>query len=91
MAKFHWEPSRLELAAMVGSVFEHDGVGAAAVHALLEAFPRQPLDFFGAIRNRLYDGVRYYSIVTAMNKLRIVMLRFGTGRQRMVLERETNP
>jgi hypothetical protein len=40
----------------VGTLFADDGVTAAEVETLLDAFPAQPLDFFGALRNRLYDG-----------------------------------
>lgn len=56
MHKFCWHPTRADLAHMVGTLFADDGVTATEVEALLDAFPQQPLDFFGALRNRLYDS-----------------------------------
>jgi hypothetical protein len=42
-------------------IFQHDNVDRADVERLVDAFPGQSIDFFGAIRARVYDdkvGVR---------------------------------
>jgi hypothetical protein len=55
MDKFFFEPTREEMAAALCPLFS-PGLAEADVDALLAAFPRQPLDFFGALRSRLADG-----------------------------------
>lgn len=55
MDKFFYEPDRGEMAQMIGALFAPQ-LDAAAVGALLDAFPAQPLDFFAAIRSRLVDS-----------------------------------
>lgn len=51
MEKFYWEPLPQERAAVVDGIFEGAGLGAQ----LVERFPEQSIDFFGAIKSRLYD------------------------------------
>ena len=57
MALFYWQPDREELCAMVHAMYRDDGLSPAEVQMLLAAFPGQPLDFFGALRARRFDGV----------------------------------
>ena len=58
MDKLYWEPTRAEMAGMLAHAFAPD-LSRADVEALLAAFPRQPMDFFGAVKARLADaGVR---------------------------------
>ncbi|GFR50488.1 hypothetical protein Agub_g12752, partial [Astrephomene gubernaculifera] len=56
MDKFYWRPSRGDLVAILAHMFKEDGVGEGEVRALLDRFPRQPLDFFGALRASVYDN-----------------------------------
>ena len=36
-------------------IFQHDNVDRADVEKLVDAFPGQSIDFFGALRARVYD------------------------------------
>ena len=40
---------------MCMGIFQHDNVDRADVEKLVDAFPGQSIDFFGAIRARVYD------------------------------------
>ncbi|KAL4442508.1 hypothetical protein ABPG77_005092 [Micractinium sp. CCAP 211/92] len=54
MDKFYYEPTRGEMAAALRALFEPE-LDAAGVEALLDAFPSQPMDFFGAVKSRMAD------------------------------------
>jgi hypothetical protein len=83
-----------DAAARGGGVGQHGGGGvhAGARRAL---GPRGRARVHAAAPRRLPRARRMRRAatrcVTAMRKLRIVTLRFGTARQKMVLERWTNP
>jgi hypothetical protein len=36
-------------------IFQHDAVDRSEVETLVDAFPGQSIDFFGALRARVYD------------------------------------
>jgi hypothetical protein len=55
MDKFYFEPSRDEMASALCALFAPQ-LGPTDVDALLDAFPQQPMDFFGSIKARLVDG-----------------------------------
>jgi ribulose bisphosphate carboxylase small subunit len=55
MEKFYWEPSLADRLGIIGGIFAVDGVSSETVKQLLEVFPNQAIDFFGALRSRLYD------------------------------------
>lgn len=55
MEKFYWEPSREDRIGIVGGIFEEDGLSRKQVEHLVETFPDQSIDFFGALRSRIYD------------------------------------
>ncbi|MGG6269595.1 AAA family ATPase [Leptolyngbya sp. AN03gr2] len=55
MDKFFWEPDRADRIGIVGGIFEIDQVPKSDVEKLVEQFPNQAIDFFGALRSRLYD------------------------------------
>jgi ribulose bisphosphate carboxylase small subunit len=55
MEKFYWEPDRSDRIGIVGGIFAVDGLPQTDVEALVNAFPHQAIDFFGALRSRLYD------------------------------------
>ena len=40
---------------MCMGIFQHDNVDRADVETLVDAFPGQSIDFFGALRARVYD------------------------------------
>lgn len=55
MEKFYWEPSRDDKIGIVGGIFSEDGLSQIDVVKLVDTFVGQSVDFFGALRSRLYD------------------------------------
>ena len=47
-----WSPQQT---ALLRSSLQHDNVSRADVETLVDAFPGQSIDFFGALRARVYD------------------------------------
>ncbi len=61
MEKFYWEPTRSDRVGIVSGIFEADRVDSRDVEQLVDHFSHQSIDFFGALRSRLYDEqVRYF-------------------------------
>eukprot|EP00200_Dunaliella_tertiolecta_P000768 CAMPEP_0202366694 /NCGR_PEP_ID=MMETSP1126-20121109/17204_1 /ASSEMBLY_ACC=CAM_ASM_000457 /TAXON_ID=3047 /ORGANISM="Dunaliella tertiolecta, Strain CCMP1320" /LENGTH=430 /DNA_ID=CAMNT_0048961797 /DNA_START=197 /DNA_END=1489 /DNA_ORIENTATION=- len=54
--KFMWKPSIDDLVNIVHSMYQDDGLSMDDVYALIKRFPKQPLDFFGALRASQYDN-----------------------------------
>jgi len=52
MVKFYWEPDREDRIGIVGGIFAEDGL---EIEQLVDAFPKQAIDFFSALRSRLWD------------------------------------
>ena len=40
---------------MCMGIFQHDGVNRQSVETIVDTFPGQSIDFFGAMRARVYD------------------------------------
>jgi ribulose bisphosphate carboxylase small subunit len=55
MEKFYWEPNRDDQIGIVGGIFAPDGLSQADVVTLVDTFPTQAIDFFGAVRSQIYD------------------------------------
>jgi ribulose bisphosphate carboxylase small subunit len=55
MDKFYWEPSREDRIGIVAGIFQVDQVAHRDIEAFVDTFPTQAIDFFGAVRSRLYD------------------------------------
>jgi ribulose bisphosphate carboxylase small subunit len=55
MDKFYWEPSHDDRIGVVMGIFEEDRLPASDVEKLVNTFPQQSIDFFGALRSRVYD------------------------------------
>jgi ribulose bisphosphate carboxylase small subunit len=55
MEKFFWEPSRDDRIGIVSGIFEADEVERRNIEKLVDTFPEQSIDFYGAVRSRLYD------------------------------------
>jgi hypothetical protein len=56
MSKFFWSPDRTDMEEMLATLYRDDAVSRADVRVLLDAFPNQTLDFFGALRARQHDA-----------------------------------
>ena len=55
MEKFYWEPNRDDRIGIVGGIFEPDRLSHGDVERLVDTFPGQAIDFYGALRSRIYD------------------------------------
>lgn len=55
MDKFFWEPDRSDRIGIVAGIFQVDEVAHADVEKLVDTFSDQAIDFYGALRSRLYD------------------------------------
>ena len=55
MEKFYWQPDRDDRIGIVGGIFEPDNLGQPAINQLVDTFSTQAIDFFGALRARIYD------------------------------------
>lgn len=55
MDKFYWEPDRADRIGIVSGIFQVDQVAQQDIAALVDTFPNQAIDFYGALRSRLYD------------------------------------
>jgi ribulose bisphosphate carboxylase small subunit len=55
MEKFYWEPNRDDKVGIVGGIFAEDGLSPREIEQLVDTFPNQSIDFFSALRSRIYD------------------------------------
>lgn len=55
MEKFYWEPDRDDKVGIVGGIFGADAVQRSDIEKLVDRFADQSIDFFSALRARLYD------------------------------------
>ena len=55
MDKFYWEPSIADRIGIVAGIYAEDRLAQADVERLVKRFEQQSIDFFGALRSRLYD------------------------------------
>ncbi|AQK48231.1 hypothetical protein Zm00014a_013068 [Zea mays] len=55
MEKFYWAPTREDRIGVCKGIFRTDGVDEEHVVQLVDTFPGQSIDFFGALRARVYD------------------------------------
>jgi ribulose bisphosphate carboxylase small subunit len=55
MDKFYWEPDRDDKVGIVEGIFEPDGLSRRQVEQFVDTFPNQSIDFYSALRSRIYD------------------------------------
>ncbi|MBD2105517.1 ribulose bisphosphate carboxylase small subunit [Nodosilinea sp. FACHB-13] len=55
MDKFYWQPDRDDRIGIVGGIFEPDGLSSQDITLLVDTFPTQAIDFFGAVRAQIYN------------------------------------
>ncbi|KAL5709499.1 AFG3 protein [Ranunculus cassubicifolius] len=55
MEKFYWAPNREDRIGVCTGIFRADNVLEKDVAKLVDTFPGQSIDFFGALRARVYD------------------------------------
>jgi hypothetical protein len=80
MEKYYWNPTREDRVGVCMGIFQHDGVNRGEVETIVDSFPGQSIDFFGAMRARVYDDkVREWVEKTGIENLgkRLVNSREG--------------
>ncbi len=55
MEKFYWYPDREDKIGIVAGIFSEDGLSRSEIEQLVDTFPNQAIDFFSALRSRIYD------------------------------------
>ncbi|KAI8529321.1 hypothetical protein RHMOL_Rhmol12G0216200 [Rhododendron molle] len=55
MEKFYWQPTHEDIINIVHRTYERDGISRDEVESIVNTFPNQALDFYGALRSRTYD------------------------------------
>ncbi|XP_038901354.1 ribulose bisphosphate carboxylase/oxygenase activase, chloroplastic isoform X4 [Benincasa hispida] len=63
MDKFYWAPTREDRIGICTGIFRTDDVPIEDIVKLVDTFPGQSIDFFGALRARVYDDeVRKWAV-----------------------------
>jgi len=55
MEKYYWNPTREDRIGVCTGIFQEDNVNRGEIERLVDTFPGQSIDFFGALRARVYD------------------------------------
>ncbi|KAJ4837573.1 hypothetical protein Tsubulata_014329 [Turnera subulata] len=55
MEKFYWQPNQEDIVNIVHRMYEKDGISKEEIVSIVNTFPNQALDFYGALRSRTYD------------------------------------
>ncbi|KAL9265773.1 Ribulose bisphosphate carboxylase/oxygenase activase, chloroplastic-like protein [Drosera capensis] len=55
MEKFYWQPTHEDIVNIVYRMYIKDGISRDEVVKIVDTFPNQALDFYGALRSRTYD------------------------------------
>ncbi|MCL7043500.1 hypothetical protein MKW94_000354, partial [Papaver nudicaule] len=55
MEKFYWSPTREDRIGVCKGIFKHDNIADEAIVKIVDTFRGQSIDFFGALRARVYD------------------------------------
>ncbi|MBO3457964.1 ribulose bisphosphate carboxylase small subunit [Aetokthonos hydrillicola Thurmond2011] len=55
MEKFYWEPDRDDKVGIVNGIFVEDRLSRQEIEQLVDTFANQSIDFFSALRSRIYD------------------------------------
>lgn len=56
MEKYYWNPSREDRVGVCFGIFKDDDLTRGDVEYIVDTFPSQSIDFFGALRARVYDS-----------------------------------
>jgi hypothetical protein len=80
MEKYYWNPTREDRIGVCFGIFKDDNLDRSQIEYLVDTFPGQSIDFFGALRARVYDNaVREFIESKGLD---------GLGRGVLVSERE---
>jgi hypothetical protein len=57
MEKYYWNPTRADRIGVCTGIFKDDQLTTQEIEQLVDSFPGQTIDFFGALRARIYDDL----------------------------------
>merc|ERR1712054_86270 len=84
MEKFYWNPNRDDRIGVCMGIFQPDDIALLDVERLVDAFPGQSIDFFGALRARIYDDkVREFVIEHGIENLGRQLVNRRDGKVQM--------
>jgi len=84
MEKFFWNPTREDRIGVCMGIFKHDNLPRSDIEQLVDAFPGQSIDFFGALRARVYDDkVREFIQEHGVEKFAAQLSNRRDGRYKM--------
>ena len=84
MEKFYWEPNRDDKVGIVNGIFEPDGLSKSDIVTLVDTFLDQSIDFFGALRSRIYDDlVRQFINQTGFENLSMRLVNSPDGKPKL--------
>jgi len=70
MEKFYWSPTFEDRVGVACGIFKADGVSQSDIEMLVRTFDGQSIDFFGALRARVYDDkVREFILEVGVENL----------------------
>ena len=81
MEKFYWNPTRSDRIGVCQGIFKEDNLQRHDIEDLVDSFPGQSIDFFGALRARIYDdAVRGFAANIGIDKLNDSLVKPGRAR-----------
>lgn len=80
MEKFYWEPDREDKIGIVNGIFSQDGLSPQEIEQLVDNFINQSIDFFGALRSKVYDEqVRQFIYQVGVEKVSARVVNSAEG------------
>jgi SpoVK/Ycf46/Vps4 family AAA+-type ATPase len=80
MEKFYWVPTREDKIGIVSGVFAPDNISQREIVGLVDRFPEQAVDFFAAMRARIYDEqIRDFIHKVGLERLSIEVVNPASG------------
>ncbi|PHT34735.1 Ribulose bisphosphate carboxylase/oxygenase activase, chloroplastic [Capsicum baccatum] len=80
MEKFYWAPTREDRIGVCAGIFRTDNVPQEDIVKIVDSFPGQSIDFFGALRARVYDDeVRKWVLGTGLEQVGEKLLNSRDG------------
>jgi ribulose bisphosphate carboxylase small subunit len=80
MEKFYWEPDREDKIGIVAGIFAEDGLSRQEIEQFVNTFIHQSIDFFSALRSRIYDEqIRHFIHEVGVEKVSIRVVNSTEG------------
>ncbi|KAF0890663.1 hypothetical protein E2562_004176 [Oryza meyeriana var. granulata] len=83
MEKFYWQPDREDIINIVHRMYTKDGLSFEDVSKIVDTFPNQALDFYGALRSRTYDRaiLKWVEEIGGHEQLNVKLLKRKKGEE----------